>query len=75
MALTYGRGVEMVVDTTGDPTGEVAPHSHSYDSIQIALRVIASGRYPVSDARAHNGDLDQTHEAILAIAASPRTQV
>lgn len=104
MRETGGRGVDVVVDTTGDPTGEIAaqaialsakgawlslnglrqsvpigeikkryltvraPRGHSYRSVQIALQLIASGRWPMDLLCSHDFGLDQVHDAILATA-------
>lgn len=104
MSLTQGEGVDVVVDTTGDPSGEVvaqavtlaakgawlslnglkqsvpigaikkgyftvrAPRGHSYRSIEIALQIMASGRWPLEQLCSHDYGLDQVHTAILATA-------
>jgi threonine dehydrogenase-like Zn-dependent dehydrogenase len=104
MRLTGGHGVDVVVDTTGDPTGEVAadavavaakgatlnlnglgqsigigdikrgyftvraPRGHSYRSVDLALRLIASDRYPVEEMVSHRFALDQVDRAIRATA-------
>lgn len=104
MAITNGRGVDVVVDTTGDPTGEIAqaaievsakgawlnlnglgqsvpigeikkryltiraPRGHSYKSVEIALKLIASGRWPLERVCSHNFGLENVHSAILATA-------
>ncbi|AKC69450.1 zinc-dependent alcohol dehydrogenase [Pandoraea oxalativorans] len=104
MRLTNGRGVDVVVDTTGDPEGTVvaqaielaakgaylslngldqhvpigeikkryltvrAPRGRSYGAVELALRYIASGKYPLDEVCSHTFGLAQTHEAILATA-------
>lgn len=104
MAATDGRGVDVVVDTTGDPEGFIAaqaielsakgawlslnglgaqvpineikkryltiraPRGHSYQAVQTALDIIASGRWPIERLCSHDFSLDQVHEAILATA-------
>ncbi|WP_321839496.1 zinc-dependent alcohol dehydrogenase [Paraburkholderia bannensis] len=104
MRVTNGRGVDVVVDTTGDPDGSVAaqaialaakgawlslnglhqqvpigeikkryltvraPRGRSYAAVELALRYIASGRYPLDEVCSHTFGLAQTHEAILATA-------
>lgn len=102
--VTRGRGVDVVVDTTGDPTGEIAaqaialsakgatlslnglgqvvpineikkryltvraPRGHSFRSIEIALELLASGRWPVERLCSHDYGLDGVHTAIMATA-------
>lgn len=104
MQATGGRGVDVVVDTTGDPDGSIAvqavelsakgawlslnglsqsvpireikkryltvkaPRGHSYKSVQIALDIIASGRWPIDKLCSHDFPIEQAHEAILATA-------
>jgi threonine dehydrogenase-like Zn-dependent dehydrogenase len=104
MKATGGKGVDVVVDTTGDPKGEIAalavelaakgaylnlngldqsiaighikkwyltvraPRGHSYTAVDMALRYIASGRYPVAEVCSHDYGLDEVHTAILATA-------
>ncbi|GLT00789.1 alcohol dehydrogenase [Sphingobium jiangsuense] len=104
MRETGGRGVDVVVDTTGDPTGAIAaqavalaakgawlnlnglrqqipigeikkryltvraPRGHSYRSVELALQLIGSGRWPVDLLCSHDFGLDQVHDAILATA-------
>lgn len=104
MEITRGRGVDVVVDTTGDPTGVIAaeavrvaakgatlslnglqqsvpigeikkryltvraPRGRSYAAVELALRYIASGRYPLEAMCSHSFGLDQVHAAILATA-------
>lgn len=101
---TGGEGVDVVVDTTGDPTGEVAavavkvaakgawlslnglgqtvpigeikrryltvraPRGHSYEAIEQALRLVASGRYPIDAVCSHDFGLTETDLAIRATA-------
>jgi len=102
MRATSGAGVDVVVDTTGDPDGRIAaqavelsakgawlslngleqavplreikkryltvraPRGHSYRAVQMALDIIASGRWPIDRLCSHDFGLDQVHEAILA---------
>jgi threonine dehydrogenase-like Zn-dependent dehydrogenase len=104
MAITGGRGVDVVVDTTGDPTGEIAlaavelaakgaclslngleqsvpigqikkryltvraPRGRSYQAVELALRYIASGNYPLEEVCSHHYGLDEVHTAIRATA-------
>jgi threonine dehydrogenase-like Zn-dependent dehydrogenase len=104
MELTGGYGVDVVVDTTGDPTGDIAAHAialaakgaylslnglsqtvsvgdikkkyltvraprgHSFGSIELALRYIASHRWPLDEVCSHDFALADTHTAILATA-------
>jgi threonine dehydrogenase-like Zn-dependent dehydrogenase len=104
MQVTNGYGVDVVVDTTGDPTGEIvshatavaakgaylslnglnqvvplgeikkkyltvrAPRGHSYSAIELALRYIASLRWPLEEVCSHDFGLADTHRAILATA-------
>lgn len=104
MQATGGRGVDVVVDTTGDPDGSIAaqaielsakgawlslnglgqsvplgeikkryltvkaPRGHSYQAVQTALDLVASGRWPIDKLCSHDFGLDQVHEAILATA-------
>jgi threonine dehydrogenase-like Zn-dependent dehydrogenase len=104
MELTRGQGVDVVVDTTGDPQGEIAAHAiavaakgatlslnglaqsvpigaikkgyftvraprgRSYSAMELALRYIASGRWPLEEVCSHDFGLGQTHTAILATA-------
>jgi threonine dehydrogenase-like Zn-dependent dehydrogenase len=104
MAATGGKGVEVVVDTTGDRDGSIAaaavrlaakgatlslnglgqsvslgdikkwylevraPRGHSHKSIELALKMLASGRLPLDAICSHDFPLDQTHQAILATA-------
>jgi threonine dehydrogenase-like Zn-dependent dehydrogenase len=101
---TGGRGVDVVVDTTGDPDGSIAaqaialsakgawlslnglgaqvpineikkryltvraPRGHSYKAVQVALDLVASGRWPIDKLCSHDFGLDRVHEAILATA-------
>ena len=102
--ITRGKGVDVVVDTTGDTTGRVvedavalaakgaylnlngleqtipigaikklyltvrAPRGHSYRAIELALRYIASGNYPLDEVCSHDFGLDGVHDAIFATA-------
>jgi threonine dehydrogenase-like Zn-dependent dehydrogenase len=104
MELTGGQGVDVVVDTTGDPQGEIAAHAialsakgaylslnglaqsvplgeikkryltvraprgHSYAAIELALRYVASGRWPLDEVCSHDFPLAETHTAIAATA-------
>jgi threonine dehydrogenase-like Zn-dependent dehydrogenase len=104
MALTQGRGVDVVVDTTGDPTGAIAasaialsakgailslngleqsvpigeikkryltvraPRGRSYKAVELALRYIASGKYPINEVCSHNFGLHEVDKAIKATA-------
>lgn len=104
MRETGGQGVDVVVDTTGDPDGTVAeqairlsakgailslnglgqqvpineikkryltvraPRGHSYRSVELALRVIGSGNWPIGELCSHDFGLDGVHDAILATA-------
>jgi threonine dehydrogenase-like Zn-dependent dehydrogenase len=103
-ALTGGDGVDVVVDTTGDPTGQIVadsiavaakgaqlnlngleqsvplmamkkfaftvrtPRGRSYRAVELALRVIASGRLPLAEMCSHRFALADTHKAIMATA-------
>jgi threonine dehydrogenase-like Zn-dependent dehydrogenase len=102
--ITGGRGVDVVVDTTGDPTGSVAaqavavaakgavlslnglkqtvpigeikkryltvraPRGHSYRAVDLALKYIASGRYPMDEVCSHDFGLADVDVAIKATA-------
>lgn len=104
MAHTNGRGIDVVVDTTGDPDGSIAaeaielaakgaylnlnglkqsvpigeikkryltvraPRGHSYRSIEIALQIVASGKWPIDRLCSHDFALDEVHTGILATA-------
>jgi len=104
MKVTHGRGVDVVVDTTGDVTGEIltqsvalaakgawlnlnglgqsikigdikkryltvrAPRGHSYKSVELALKIIASGRWPLEKVCSHDFALKDAHTAIMATA-------
>jgi threonine dehydrogenase-like Zn-dependent dehydrogenase len=104
MRETGGRGVDVVVDTTGDPTGEIvtqaialsakgawlslnglkhsvpigeikkryltvrAPRGHSYRSVELALQLIGSGRWPIDLLCSHDFGLEHVHDAIMATA-------
>lgn len=104
MDITQGRGVDVVVDTTGDPTGQVvqdaialaakgawlnlnglqqsvpigeikkryltvrAPRGRSYNAVELALRNIAAGKFPVEEVCSHRFGLEEVHQAILATA-------
>ncbi|PQA87623.1 zinc-dependent alcohol dehydrogenase [Hyphococcus luteus] len=104
MKATGGRGVDVVVDTTGDPSGEIAeqaialsakgawlslnglgqsapigeikkryltvkaPRGHSYRAVESALKLAASGRWPVELLCSHDYGLEDVHKAVLATA-------
>ena len=104
MRLTRGRGVDVVVDTTGDPDGRVveaaiglaakgaylslnglkqsvpigeikkryltvrAPRGRSYAAVELALRYLASGRWPIDEVCSHDFGLDEVDTAIKATA-------
>ena len=104
MRLTRGRGVDVVVDTTGDPDGSVAaqavalaakgaylnlnglrqsvsigevkrryltvraPRGHSYRAVELALRTIASSRWPLHEVCSHDFGLEEVDTAIKATA-------
>jgi threonine dehydrogenase-like Zn-dependent dehydrogenase len=104
MRETGGRGVDVVVDTTGDPTGEIvtqaialsakgawlslnglkhsvpigeikrryltvrAPRGHSYRSVELALQLIGSARWPIDLLCSHDFGLEHVHDAIMATA-------
>jgi threonine dehydrogenase-like Zn-dependent dehydrogenase len=104
MEITRNRGVEVVVDTTGDPTGTVAatavslaakgatlslngleqsvpigeikkryltiraPRGRSYAAVELALRYISSGRWPLDLVCSHDYPLDEVDLAIKATA-------
>lgn len=104
MRITKGRGLDVVVDTTGDPKGEIvkqsialaakgaylslngleqhvpigeikkryltvrAPRGRSYAAVELALRYVGSGRYPIDEVCSHTFGLSQVHDAILATA-------
>lgn len=105
MKATNGLGVDVVVDTTGDPTGEIAaeaialaakgaylnlngikdatvpigaikkkyltvraPRGHSYKSIEIALQIVGSGKWPIDRVCSHDYGLEDVHTAIMATA-------
>jgi threonine dehydrogenase-like Zn-dependent dehydrogenase len=104
MRITKRRGVDVVVDTTGDPDGEVvsaaielaakgaylslnglrqsvpigeikkryltvrAPRGRSYSAVELALRNIATGRWPIDEVCSHDFGLDEVDLAIKATA-------
>jgi threonine dehydrogenase-like Zn-dependent dehydrogenase len=104
MEITGGRGVDVVVDTTGDPQGSVAamavslaakgailslngleqsvpigeikkryltvraPRGRSYAAVELALRYIASGRWPLGEVCSHDFPLEEVDAAIRATA-------
>lgn len=104
MRITAGRGVDVVVDTTGDPMGAVAaqavavaakgatlslngldqsvpigeikkryltvraPRGRSYASVELALRYITCGRWPLQEVCSHDFRLDGVDAAIKATA-------
>lgn len=43
-------------------------HGHSYASVELAIGMIASGRYPLTDISTHTFGLSQVAEAIQAVA-------
>jgi len=102
--ITNGRGVDVVVDTTGDPSGDVvaaaielaakgaylslnglrqsvpigqikkkyltvrAPRGRSYAAVELALRYVASGKWPIDEVCSHDFGLDEVDTAIKATA-------
>jgi len=104
MRETNGLGVDVVVDTTGDPDGSIveqaislsakgawlslnglkqqvplneikkryltvkAPRGHSYGSVELALQLIGSGRWPIDLLCSHDFGLEDVHQAIMATA-------
>lgn len=102
--ITRGRGVDVVVDTTGDPDGEIvsaaielaakganlnlnglqqhvpigqikkkyltvrAPRGRRYADVELALRVIASRRWPIEEVCSHDFALADVDSAINATA-------
>jgi len=104
MSVTAGQGIDVVIDTTGDPQGEImavslklaalgaqlnlnglaqsvplkpikakslivrAPRGRSYRAVELAISVMASGRWPLDEMCTHRFALDDTHTAILATA-------
>lgn len=104
MRITRGHGVDVVVDTTGDPDGSVvasaielaakgaylslnglrqsvpigeikkryltvrAPRGRSYAAVELALRYVASGRWPIDEVCSHDFGLDEVDKAIKATA-------
>lgn len=104
MAMSGGRGVDVVVDTTGDPEGAIAqmavaiaapfaqlnlngldhavplrplksrslivraPRGRTWKAVDLALRTIGSGRWPLDEMCTHRFALADTHLAILATA-------
>lgn len=104
MEITRGRGVDIVVDTTGDPTGQIvadaialcakgawlslngleqsvpigeikkryltvrAPRGRSHAAVELALRYIASGKYPLDEMCSHDFGLDEVDAALKATA-------
>lgn len=104
MRITGGRGVDVVIDTTGDPTGAVAaqaialsakgatlslngleqsvpigeikkryltvraPRGRSFAAVELALRYIASARWPLHEMCSHDFGLDGVDAAIKATA-------
>jgi threonine dehydrogenase-like Zn-dependent dehydrogenase len=43
-------------------------HGHSYASVELAIQMIASGKYPMEDISTHTFGLGQVDEAIKAVA-------
>ncbi|HEV7665932.1 MAG TPA: zinc-binding dehydrogenase, partial [Chloroflexota bacterium] len=43
-------------------------HGHSYASVELAIQMIASGKYPLSEISTHTFSLDSVAEAIQAVA-------
>ena len=43
-------------------------HGHSYASVELAIQMIASGKYALEDVSTHTFGLDQVREAIQAVA-------
>lgn len=43
-------------------------HGHSFASVELAIRMIASGKYPMEDISTHTFGLSQVDEAIKAVA-------
>jgi threonine dehydrogenase-like Zn-dependent dehydrogenase len=104
LEITSGRGVDVVVDTTGDPDGAIAlsavalaakgaylnlnglrqsvpigeikkryltvraPRGRSYAAVELALRNIATGRWPIDEVCSHDFGLDRVDTAIKATA-------
>lgn len=104
MEITRGRGVDVVVDTTGDPTGQIAfdavalsakgawlslngleqsvpigeikkryltvraPRGRSHAAVELALRYISSGKYPLQAMCSHDFGLDEVDAALKATA-------
>jgi threonine dehydrogenase-like Zn-dependent dehydrogenase len=104
LRMTSGRGVDVVVDTTGDPDGEIArmaiaiaapfaqlslngldqavpvralksksltvraPRGRTWRAVDLALKTMASQRWPLEDMCTHRFSLAETHLAILATA-------
>ena len=102
--ITGGEGVDVVVDTTGDPDGDIvnaaielaakgawlnlnglnqqvpirqikkkyltvrAPRGRRYADVEQALRVIASGRWPIDEVCSHDFGLADVDLAIKATA-------
>jgi len=102
--LVGERGIDVVVDTTGDPTGQIAedavalaakgaylnlnglsqkvsvgdikkwyltvraPRGRSYRAAEMALAIIATGRWPTEEVCSHDFDLDKVDLAIKATA-------
>ena len=43
-------------------------HGHSYASVELAIQMIASGKYPLDEISTHTFSLSQVGEAINAVA-------